>query len=65
MTTPTRGISMKYILLIIPLLFIGCASEHNYKYDSIEQFLQEYTMQQYMESQEVQMMEVENENSLD
>lgn len=57
---------MKHILLLIPLLlFIGCASEPNYKYDSIEQFLQEYTMQQYMESQEVQMMEVENENSLD
>lgn len=56
---------MRYILLLIPLLFIGCASEPNYKYDSIEQFLQEYTMQQYMESQEVQMMEVENENSLD
>ena len=52
---------MRYILLTISLLFIGCASEPNYKYDSIEQFLQEYTMQQYMESQEVQIMEVEND----
>jgi len=52
---------MRYILLLISLLFIGCASEPNYKYDSIEQFLQEYTMQQYMESQEVQMMEVEDD----
>lgn len=52
---------MKYILLVIPFLFIGCASEFNYKYDSIEQFLQEYTMQQYMESQEVQILEVEDE----
>lgn len=56
---------MRYILLTIPFLFIGCASEPNYKYDSIEQFLQEYIMQQYMESQEVQMMEIKNENSLD
>ena len=56
---------MKYIILIISVVLMGCASEPNYKYDSIEQFLQEYIMQQYMESQEVQMMEVENENSLD
>ena len=35
MTTPIKGVSMKYILLVIPFLFIGCASEPNYKYDSI------------------------------
>lgn len=40
---------MKYILLLIPFLFIGCASEHNYKYDSIEQFLQEYIATQQVE----------------
>ncbi len=52
---------MKYILLVMSLLFIGCASEPNYKYDSIEQFLNEYMIQQYMESQEVQTMEVEDD----
>lgn len=52
---------MKYILLLIPFLFIGCASEPNYKYNTIEDFLHEYMIQQYMESQEVQMIEVEDE----
>ena len=56
---------MKYILLVISFLFIGCASEHNYKYDSINSFLQEYTMQQYLESQEVQILEVEDEVIVD
>ena len=40
---------MKYILLVMSLLFIGCASEPNYKYDSIEQFLQEYMTTQQVE----------------
>lgn len=40
---------MKHILLLISFLFIGCASEPNYKYDSIEQFLQEYIATQQVE----------------
>ena len=52
-------INIMFILLVIPFLFIGCATEPNYKYNSIDEFLQEYTMQQYMETQEVQMLEVE------
>lgn len=49
---------MRYILLLIPFLFIGCASEPNYKYDSIEQFLQEYIATQ--QAEEI----VEQEDSL-
>lgn len=45
----TKGVSMKYILLVMSLLFISCASEPNYKYDSIEQFLQEYMATQQVE----------------
>lgn len=40
---------MRYILLVMSLLFIGCASEPNYKYDSIEQFLHEYIATQQVE----------------
>lgn len=56
---------MKYMLLVMSLLFISCASEPNYKYNSIEQFLNEYIIQQYMETQEVQMMEIEDEVIVD
>jgi hypothetical protein len=44
-----KGVNMKYILLLIPLLFICCASEPDYRYDSIEQFLQEYIATQQVE----------------
>lgn len=56
---------MKYIILIISVVLMGCASEPNYKYNTIEDFLHEYMIQQYMESQEVQMLEVEDETIMD
>lgn len=56
---------MKYILLVMSLLFIGCATKPNYKYDSIDEFLNEYMIHQYMETQEVQMMEIEDEVIVD
>lgn len=51
---------MKYIVLLIPFLFIGCASVQSQqpKYYSIAEFIQEY-----MESQQIQ--EVEDETNVD
>ena len=54
------------LLILLTILFLfGCATKHNYKYNSIDEFLSEYMSHQYMETQEVQMIEVEDENSLD
>ena len=51
---------MKYLLLVIPFLFIGCASTQSQqsKYYSIAEFIQEY-----MESQQIQ--EVADETNVD
>ena len=51
---------MKYLLLVIPFLFIGCATKQiqQPKYYSIQEFIQEY-----MESQQIQ--EVEDEVIVD
>ena len=56
---------MKYFILSIILFLFGCTTKPNYKYNSIDEFLQEYTIQQYMETQEVQMLEVEDEVIMD